>query len=332
DPTDTTISVAWNTVIAANSYQLQWRELGTPSWNTVSPSILGITYVLSDLEPCTDYQIRVASNCAGGTTDYTPSATMRTFGCGACTDLVYCSSSGNTVDEWIDDIAVGDLDNLTGASSNGYEDYTDMSVDLHRGQNYPISLTPDYDGTSFTEHFRIWIDLDQNGSFNASELLFDDQDGTTTTINDSIMIPLTAELGSTRMRISMAYGSNFGGDYPQTSCDEGQYGEVEDYCVNILEEVEDTTVVNLGILEQSGLFGMDVYPVPSSELITVELDASTVYVMLQILDLSGKMVFETTSNSNRTQLNVSGLSSGVYLLQAIDGSATVIGRSRILKE
>lgn len=329
--TDESITATWSSVLVADSYLVQWRELGTATWNDID-GVTSTTLEIDMLEPCTQYQIRVATNCDGGTTDFTPSQTLRTAGCGACTDLSFCESSGSNDQEYIENVTIGSLDNTTADDPNGYGDYTDLFVDLQRDETYDVSFTPGYPGNNWREHFRVWIDMNHDGNFSASELLYDDDQGTTTTSTGTISIPLSANLGSARMRVSMAYGSNFGGDYPQSSCDEGQDGEVEDYCVNILEEEEDSIVVTPGILEQSGLFGMDVYPVPSSEMITVELDVPTSDVMLQILDLSGKMVFETGSNTSRTQLNIAGLSSGVYLLQAIDGFATVIGRSRILKE
>ena len=329
--TDESITATWSSVLVADSYLVQWRELGTSTWNDID-GVTTTTLEIDMLEPCTQYQIRVATNCNGGTTDFTPSQTLRTAGCGACTDLSFCESSGSNDQEYIENVMIGSLDNTTADDPNGYGDYTDLFVDLQRDETYDVSFSPGYPGNSWREHFRVWIDMNHDGNFSASELLYDDDQGTTTTSTGTITIPLTANLGSARMRVSMAYGSNFGGDYPQTSCDEGQDGEVEDYCVNILEEEEDTTVVTPGILEQSGLFGMEVYPVPSSDMITVDLDVPSSSVVLQILDLSGKMVNETTSNASRTQLNIAGLSSGVYLLQAIDGSATVIGRSRILKE
>ena len=326
EPTDSSIAVAWETILAANSYELQWREVGASTWNNVSSVIQGISYLLTDLAPCTEYQIRVATNCASGITDYTSSITMRTTGCGACTDLVYCGSSGDTDFEWIGDIAVGDLANLTGASPNGYEDFTDMSVDLQRAEEYSVTLTPDFDGQSYREHFRIWIDLDQDGVFTSNELLFDDDQGSSSGVTGSLEVPLTAELGSTRMRISMAYGSNFGGDYPQTSCGIGFEGEVEDYCVNILEE----NPVNPGITETSGVFGMSVYPVPSNHSVNIELDNVVSNINLQLLDLTGRIISQYPAAGKRSTIDITSLATGTYIIQAINSNEVVV-RSQILK-
>lgn len=327
---DTGARTTWPEILAATGYYLSFRPSGG-NW-VEFPIDTNSTFFIG-LEPCTDYEVRVATVCTGGVTDFSPVAEFSTFGCGACTDNQYCTSAGSTQFEWISNVTVGDLDNTSGASESGYEDFSEVSVDLQRGESYTVSLSPDFAGQSFREHFRIWIDLNQNGTFSAPELVYDDSDGSQNTVTGSITIPLNAQLGSTRMRVSMAYGSNFGGDYPQTSCDEGQDGEVEDYCVNIIEEEEDTTVVNPGINELSGLFGMAVYPVPSSASITVELNESVPgSYALQVVDMTGKRISEIVTQQSRTDVDIVSLAEGIYILQAVNDQNEIIGRARFIKQ
>ncbi|MCB9185771.1 MAG: S8 family serine peptidase [Flavobacteriales bacterium] len=325
--TDSTITATWNSVLAADSYVLQWRPANSTQWNDIDP-VPTSAYVLSMLEPCTNYQVRLATNCNGGVTDYTGLQVIRTSGCGACTDNTYCESSGSTDFEWIGEVVVGDLTNTSGATSNGYDDNTDMSADLHRGSTYPVSLTPDFDNNPYTEHFRIWIDLNQDGVFNGAELLFDDGQGSQSTVSDSITIPMNALLGSTRMRVSMAYGSQFGGDYPQTPCDEGQDGEVEDYCVNILEE--DT--LTDGILENTGLFGMRVYPVPAQTFVEVDLDNMPYSrIQLRLVDIQGTIVKTELMERSKARINLGQVAPGIYILEGADIEGAVVGRARLVK-
>lgn len=326
--TDTGARATWPPVLAATGYYVSFRPVGG-NWSQL-PIDTNSTFFIG-LEPCTEYEVRVATVCVGGITDYSAITSFKTFGCGACTDLTYCESSGSTEYEWIGNVTVGDLDNTSDGSEDGYEDFTDQSIDLQRGETYALSLSPDFANQPFTEHFRVWIDLNQNGTFSAVELLYDDTQGSQNTVTGNITIPLNADLGSTRMRVSMAYGSQFGGDYPQTSCDEGQDGEVEDYCVNILEE--DTVTNPDGIQENSGEFGMQVYPVPATETVTVEMTENQNQLLtLQVLDMAGRMVAQHTMQSRRQQLNVANLSKGVYILQAVSQQAELIGRTRIVKE
>ena len=248
------------------------------------------------------------------------------MGCGACTDETYCESSGDNSQEWIGNVTVHTLNNTSDGGAGGYEDFTSMAVDLQRGATYDVSFTPGYPNTAWTEHFRVWIDLNQNGVFNTAEMLFDDDQGSNSTVTGTITIPLSAELGSARMRVSMAYGGQFGGDYPQTSCDDGQDGEVEDYCVNILMEPD-------GISEVNGTFGMTVFPVPATNELTVSLDQrNSGSSQLILIDVTGKEVRSESINEQRATIDVSDLSSGIYMVRALDAQQNLIGNARFVKQ
>ncbi|MTI31700.1 zinc metalloprotease [Cytophagales bacterium RKSG123] len=62
-------------------------------------------------------------------------------------DPVYCSSQGeSTVDEWIGNVTLGDIDNTSG-NNGGYEDFTNLSTTLQKNSNYTISITPEWEST-----------------------------------------------------------------------------------------------------------------------------------------------------------------------------------------
>lgn len=136
----------------------------------------------------------------------------------------YCSSSGRNVRyEWIDAITIGDFNNSTGANG-GYADFSDLSADLNHGSN-SITLTPGFRYGSYNEYWRIWIDLNQDGVFEAEELLFDQS--SRNTIVGELVIPEDALPGSTRMRVSMKWAG------APPACGVFTYGEVEDYTVEL---------------------------------------------------------------------------------------------------
>lgn len=319
--------ITWNSVLAASTYELEWQEEGAANW-TLETGINTTSFTLSGLSECTDYVFQIYTNCDGTPVGPSSEFSFITFGCGSCTDETFCTSSGDNSQEYIGNVTVDILNNTSSDGTGGYEDFTNMSVDLQRGQTYNVSFSPDYPGTAWNEHFRLWIDLNQNGSFSTAERLFDDDQGSNSTVTGTISIPLTAELGSARMRVSMAYGGQFGGDYPQGSCEEGQDGEVEDYCVNILEE----DPVNPGVEELQDNFGMSVFPTPTSDNITVNIEAEfSGTVSLKIVDVTGKIVLQNATSSLRSIMDVETLSNGIYILQAIDANDKIIGRSRIVK-
>lgn len=325
---DNSADIEWGSVLAASTYEIEWQVSGDANW-TLETGINTTSFTLSNLEPCTDYSFQIYTNCNGTSVGPTTEFNFSTVGCGSCTDETFCESSGNNNFEWISNVTVDMLNNTSDEEIDGYGDFTNLSVDLQRGQTYNVSFAPDFSSQSYSEHFRLWIDMNQNGSFTNAEMLFDDSQGSTSTVTGTITIPLTAELGSARMRVSMAYGGQFG-DYPQNACDEGQDGEVEDYCVNILEEDPMTP----GINEPNGIFGMEAFPIPATNILNITgFDSDNVASNVVIIDASGRVASTTPFVGQATQrLDISSLSQGVYLIELHDKQNQIVGRMRFVKQ
>ena len=118
----------------------------------------------------------------------------------------------------------------------GYGDYTGNPIQLDVDNTYDIDIEVAWSGTLYDEQSRIWIDLDQDGEFGTDELVFD-QGTADQTVNviGQVTIPAGTPLGTTRMRVQMAYVGNQT-ELPEV-CDGFQWGEVEDYCVEILSGI-----------------------------------------------------------------------------------------------
>ena len=225
--TDTTATITGGTVTAALSYDMQYREQGTTNWTLVS-GLSAPTYNFTGLTPCTVYEVEFRTNCIGATTPFGSTFTFNS-GCGQCMTLPYCASQGySVVDEWIEEVILNTINNNSGVATSGYTDFTTITTSLTAEQTYNISLSQGYAGSIYNEHFNVWIDFDQSGTFDGSELVY--SSGTTTTFPNTgtVTIPASALLGGTRMRVSMKFNSG------ATSCESFQYGEVEDYCVTIV--------------------------------------------------------------------------------------------------
>ncbi len=136
----------------------------------------------------------------------------------------YCAAQGNNASyEWLAKVQIDAYSKSSGAA--GYSDFTGTVIPLSVG-SHTIQLTPAFSGTSYTEYYRVWIDLDGNGDFaGAGEQLFSKSGKSA--VSGTITIPATAIPGPTRMRIAMKYNS------VPSSCGSFSYGEVEDYTVNI---------------------------------------------------------------------------------------------------
>ena len=139
--------------------------------------------------------------------------------------ITYCTSSaGNQNYEWIAGVQVGSINNSSGAS--GYTDYTAQSANLTKGASVSITLTPGFASGSYTEYWKIWIDLNGDGDFEDSGEEVYSGSGSSA-ISDNFTVPASATSGNTRMRVSMQYNS------APPYCGTFTYGEVEDYTVNI---------------------------------------------------------------------------------------------------
>jgi len=94
------------------------------------------------------------------------------------------------------------------------------------GQSYPITLSGNTDG-SFTNHFTVFFDWNQDGVFETAVPI-----GTINNTNcvaqatGSILIPLSALPGTTRMRVVKNFNTS-----PTNPCGTYNYGQAEDYSV-----------------------------------------------------------------------------------------------------
>ncbi|MEM9821240.1 MAG: GEVED domain-containing protein [Bacteroidota bacterium] len=148
-----------------------------------------------------------------------------------CAGAPYCESTGeNTSYEYIAYVALNDLSNQTG-DDQGYGDYTGLSTDLMQGTGYTLQLTPGFTEDSYVEHWNIWVDWNQDGSFAEEERVL--SAASSEKIEETIEVPSNALLGNTRMRVSMAYLDE-GEEANLSPCDALSYGEVEDYTVNLI--------------------------------------------------------------------------------------------------
>jgi hypothetical protein len=149
-------------------------------------------------------------------------------GCGTSTATpAYCAANGGSTQyEWISNVSVNTINNTT-TGSGGYADYSSISTSLTKGAAYTISLKPGFASSAYSEYFKVYIDYNNDKDFaDAGENVYTSA-ATTTTVTGSFTIPSTAVTGTTRMRVMMSDGA------VTSSCGSFNYGEVEDYTVNL---------------------------------------------------------------------------------------------------
>jgi hypothetical protein len=205
---------------------LSYTDIASATNSSLSATQTALTY----------YQCIVT--CAAGTpaTSASVSVPMNSF-----LDC-YCESTATTFyDEEILNVTLGTLNNTSDCSTTGigasvlnqYSDYTNVAAPvLSRTVSYPLSLGIGTCGGNYNNMSKVFIDFNQDGTFDATEEVY----AAATFFNGAhietgaVNIPLTATLGLTKMRVinvETTLAANI------TACGTYNYGETEDYLVEI---------------------------------------------------------------------------------------------------
>lgn len=222
--TDSSAWLSWDDEYAAQSYIIYYRPVGASVWQTDTTTADSI--LINNLMTCLSYEFQIEMLCDSGVVVLSDLELFQSA-CGNCTELAYCPARGDTQYEFIESISINNFTNATG-NDGGYYWHDGLATALQK-TTYTISVTPGFVGTSFNEGIRAWIDFNQDGDFeDANEMILQNtvSAGTATA---SFAVPVSAPNGITRMRVAMHYNQH------PTSCRTDLFGEVEDYCITILD-------------------------------------------------------------------------------------------------
>ena len=221
--TASTATISWNNIPSA-TYDIRYRIVGETAWT----DIIGLSSTnnnLTTLSASTNYEIQVRSNCGTNNSAYSSSLSFSTLA------VSYCTANGNsTNDEYIGNVTFGTINNTTNAGTGGYSDFTStISTNVIKNASYDIFVTKVWSGTLFNEAIAAWIDYNKDGVFDdVTERILNSPSNQTTPVSTNITIPNTASLGTTRMRVILRYNVS------PSSCGSFDFGEVEDYSINII--------------------------------------------------------------------------------------------------
>ncbi|MEO1258994.1 MAG: GEVED domain-containing protein [Bacteroidota bacterium] len=211
----------WNTNVLG---QLQSGSYGVTTQMGPYPIAQGSQVITisdeSDNACLTDLTINPPATCSAGTNGND-----------------YCSStSGFPWHDWISGVLFEQIDN--GSGKTAFSDFTNQSANVAAGNSYPIAMTCGFSWYTYDEHWMVWIDYNQDGTFQEPDeialSIFEPAppNGTDNhTIFGNIDIPGTALSGPTRMRISLKRSS------AAAPCETLPFGEVEDYTINIVNNL-----------------------------------------------------------------------------------------------
>jgi serine protease len=319
--------IAWESVANNEGYRLRFRKHGSVLWTY---KVMDTNFwVFQNLLACTEYDVQIQTHCTGTFTGFSSTFTFRTKGCGACNEAAYCEvKAAFATEEWIASVQVGSWSLSSGAGGAGYQSFNAIQNDapkLVAGTVIPAVITPGFSGAVSKEYYRIFIDFNQDGDFeDAGELAFDPGYALEGIADGEMLLPDYMLPGLTRMRVMMKYTSP--NDNPPAACVSFDYGQVEDYCVELSLDS-----VSTSIPETVKILKMRVYPQPAGNWVILEFPETNAVsdCALTVMDLTGRKIMEQTTpelQHGKLVLNTRLWPSGIYAFQVRYGNRRFSGK------
>jgi hypothetical protein len=198
----------------------------------------------------------------------------------------------------------------------GYVDRRNLSTSLDRstGNNvYTLQAQQNWSGGANIEKLSVWIDFNDNGTFETSERLISGENFRQFgTLEDFILtIPTDATIGSHVLR-AKAIDTSASGDILD-ACSDFAFGEVHDYTIVI----EDTLSTDIFDLNQNTF---TINTLPNNQFEIILKTHFNKILDFNLFNISGQqIVFNNMRKSNaeeyRYELDMSYASSGVYIVK-----------------
>jgi hypothetical protein len=228
-----------------------------------------------------------------------------------------CASDG------LKNFELGTIKNISGCGNDGngvgYSDFTFISTDLDVSVGtYDLTVRSGF----APEEVAVWIDFNDNGVFETSENVFTGQI-TTANVDQtfSLDLPASAAIGTHTMRAKAidAGGSGTGIDDP---CGDVQWGETEDYTVNIVDQTVGVGDFNIAD-SQFRVITLD------NNAFQVHLDTAFQFDQtpsIQVYNVVGQTVtavaVDFEGSGYRADLNLGNQSAGIYLVSISNNQFT----------
>ncbi|WP_223606644.1 choice-of-anchor J domain-containing protein [Chryseobacterium sp. OSA05B] len=220
------------------------------------------------------------------------------------------------------------LRNMTNTSSElltspTHENFINKNVSVEQGGTYPITFKGNTDGNN-SNRFIVYVDWNQDGDFvDTGEVFF----GTAATIvslvnstgvdtktaTGNIVVPATATLGKTRMRVKKTYGSTAylspcysSGTTLAATSGTAAYGQAEDYSITIVP------AGSLAVNETNAKAKLSVYPNPMKDVLNISA-ADRKVTEVSFYSAEGRLV--KTVKDNVSVVPTNDLNSGMYVVK-----------------
>ena len=221
-------------------------------------------------------------------------------------------------------VKIGKINNASEGSnsSNANKTYYDYSLVVCSNTKYSTDLTVSQNPQTMTlackvntNIFNVYIDYNNDGTFDESteKVIAEFSVASNTQSNTTFSIPSSGVTLDTPLRMRV-----IGGISAYTSCaNDIAYGQVEDYMVTI------KSTGTLATTNGTKANTISIYPNPAKDgVFSIKFaDASKELVKIAVVDMNGRVVYQTTGTTSNNILNVnSKLTKGSYIVKINTGS------------
>jgi len=218
-------------------------------------------------------------------------------------------------------VAIGTISNVSSASttSNSNQvlyDYTAKScLTTAFKTNLAVSTNPQtltVRCSTNPNNFSAWMDYNNNGAFEVSELIVNNQTVSPNTDTPfTFSIPNTGVTLGTPLRLRVVGDDN---DLSANPCGQLAYGQVEDYEVTITAVPLSTASFDLDSLK--------LYPNPTNNILNIEYKTAIEQVV--IMNVLGQTVITKNINNSNATIDVSTLAPSTYFVKIIAGGSSQV--------
>jgi len=204
---------------AVSNLTFQWQKRTCGGAWTDLPNSNTYFYNLGPTTGPTEYRAFIICNNSGLSDTSNIVNVTSVAPCYCTPGTTSCASN-----DMISNVTFAAINNNSQCSPNGYGNYTATvpTQVLSKGSTYPISVTVTNGGT---EYVGVWVDFNQNGTFDATEFT---HIGSIAggTVSNLITVPVNAATGPTTMRVRVRWNQQLTGS---EACIGYTFGETEDY-------------------------------------------------------------------------------------------------------
>ncbi|CAN5416416.1 hypothetical protein BH11BAC1_BH11BAC1_07400 [soil metagenome] len=191
------------------------------------------------------------------------------------------------------------------------EDFTCTdSTWLIPGLTYNFQATT---GQTYEESLTAWIDFNNDGSFDPSEIVYLDS---AVVYSHNGMIAIPSNVINTNTPLRMRVGSDYSGNPLLNGCNNALYGQYEDYTIYFGP--------GNGVNEKAKFNSITIAPNPFHTTAEITFDSSLENSELFIYNVMGCLVDQFSINSRSSILKRNGLPDGLYFYKIISEKAGLI--------